>query len=61
MDTKSGVAPSHKIENTFKYLMNDINEISTENGWLADKIDKLAWSFHVNKKVLYFTATKNNA
>ena len=55
--TKSG--PSHNLTNTFKYVMNDINEISTEYGWISDKIDNLSWSFHSNQRVLYFKAVKN--
>ena len=39
--------------------MNDINEISTEYGLIADKIDNLSWSPHENKKVLYFKALKD--
>ena len=55
--TKSG--PSHNLTNTFKYVMDDINEISTEYGWISDKIDNLSWSFHSNQRVLYFKAVKN--
>ena len=57
--TKSG--PSHNLTNTFKYVMDDINEISTEYGLIADKIDDLSWSFHSNKQVLYFKAINDGS
>ena len=39
--------------------MDDLDEISTEYGLIADKIDDLSWSPHENKKVLYFKALKD--
>ena len=47
--------------NTFKYVMDDINEISTEYGLIADKIDDLSWSFHSNQQVLYFKAINDGS
>ena len=59
VDNKTLINPSHSLTNSFEYLMNDINEISTEYGLIADKIDNLSWSPHENKKVLYFKALKD--
>ena len=59
VDNKTLINPSHSLTNSFEYLMNDINEISTEYGLIADKIDNLSWSPHENKKVLYFKAEKD--
>ena len=59
VDNKTLINPSHSLTNSFEYLMNDINEISTEYGLIADKIDDLSWSPHENKKVLYFKALKD--
>ena len=56
VDDKTKINPSHSLTNSFKYLMDDIDEISTEYGLIADKIDDLSWSPHENKKVLYFKA-----
>lgn len=50
--------PSHKI-NIFKYLMRTTDEISTEYGWISNKIDDLSWSFRQNKKVLNFQTIKD--
>ena len=46
VDNKTKGGPSHSLTNTFKYIMDDIDEISTEYGWISDKIDNLSWSFH---------------
>ena len=59
VDNKTRINPSHSLTNSFKYLMDDIDEISTEYGLIADKIDDLSWSPHENKKVLYFKAVKD--
>lgn len=40
------VTPPHPIENTFRYLMSTIDEISTEYGCLVEKIEKV--TCHVN-------------
>ena len=61
VDLKTKINPSHSLKNTFKYVMDDINEISTEYGLIADKIDVLQWSPHSNKKVLYFRANKDGS
>ena len=59
VDDKTKINPSHSLTNSFKYLMDDLDEISTEYGLIADKIDDLSWSPHENKKVLYFKALKD--
>ena len=59
VDNKTRINPSHSLTNSFKYLMDDLDEISTEYGLIADKIDDLSWSPHENKKVLYFKAVKD--
>ena len=59
VDDKTKINPSHSLTNSFKYLMDDLDEISTEYGLIADKIDNLSWSPHENKKVLYFKALKD--
>ena len=61
VDDKTIQKPSHSLENTFKYVMADIDEISTEYGLIADKIDDLPWSPHTNKKVLYFRAQNDGS
>ena len=59
VDDKTKIQPSHSLENTFQYVMDDIDQFSTEYGLIADKIDNLNWSLHSNKKVLYFRAQKD--
>ena len=59
VDDKTKINPSHSLTNSFKFLMDDLDEISTEYGLIADKIDDLSWSPHENKKVLYFKALKD--
>ena len=51
------INPSHSLENTFQYVMGDIDQFSTEYGLVADKIDNLNWSLH--SKVLFFIAQKD--
>ena len=41
--------------------MEDVDEISTEYGLIVDKIDNLSWSFHSNKKVVFFKAVKDGS
>ena len=59
VDDKKKIQPSHSLENTFQYVMDDIDQFSTEYGLIADKIDNLNWSLHSKKKVLYFRAQKD--
>ena len=48
------IKPSHNTKNVFQYLMNDVNEWSTEYKVRVDKIDDLNNSFHYyNKKVVF--------
>lgn len=61
VDDKTKTNPSHSLEKTRKYIMADINEISTEYGLVADKIDNWNPSFHSNKKVLYFRENKDGS
>ena len=61
VDGKTKSIPSHTLTNTFKYVMDDINEISTEYGLIAEKIDDLSWSFHSNQQVLYFKAINDGS
>ena len=61
VDSKTKINPSHSLKNAFKYVMDDINEISTEYGLIADRIADLQWSPHSNKKVLYFRAIKDGS
>ena len=61
VDDKTKGGHSHSLTNTLKYIMDDRNEISTGYGWVSDKIDNLSWSFHSNKKVLYFRATNDGS
>ena len=59
-DNKRKSNPSRSLTNTFGYIM-DVDEISTEYGWIADMIDNLSWSFHSSKKILYFKAVKDES
>ena len=38
----------------FEYLMVNIDEITSDYNVTVAKIDDLSWSFHQNKKVLYY-------
>ena len=52
VDSKTIISPSHCVKNASEYLMNDINEISIEYGWISVKLDNFSWSSHQNKKTL---------
>ena len=59
VDDKIKASQSHRLSNVFKYIMQDLDEISSENRVIVDKIDDLSWSFHTNKKVVFFKAIKS--
>ena len=57
--TKSHIKPSHTPKNVFQYLMNDVNEWSTQYGVKVDKFIDLQESPHSwNKRVLKITPVK---
>ena len=58
--TKSSIKPSHTPKNVFQYLMNDVNEWTTEYGVKVGSTNDLAESPHSwDKKVLNITPVKN--
>ena len=60
--TKSHIKPSHTPKNMFQYLMNDVNEWSSEYGIKVDKFIDLQESPHSwNKRVLKITPVKNGS
>ena len=60
--TKSHIKPSHTPKNVFQYLMNDVNEWSTEYGIKVDKFIDLQESPHSwDKRVLKITPVKNGS
>ena len=59
---KSHVKPSHTPKNVFQYLMNDVNEWSSEYGIKVDKFFDLQESPHSwDKRVLKITPVKNGS
>ena len=57
--TKSHIRPSHTPKNVFQYLMNDVNEWSSEYGIKVDKFIDLQKSPHSwDKRVLKITPVK---
>ena len=57
--TKSHIKPSHTPKNVFQYLMNDVNEWSSEYGVKVDKFIDLQESPHSwDKRVLKITPVK---
>ena len=57
--TKSHIKPSHTPKNVFQYLMNDVNEWSSEYGIKVDKFIDLQESPHSwDKRVLKITPVK---
>ena len=59
LDTHS-IQPSHPLKNVFEYIMNDVNQTSSEYGIVVDKIDNHNDSFHsYNKKVIYLKLLKD--
>ena len=60
--TKSHIKPSHTPKNVFQYLMNDVNEWSTEYNVKVDKFIDLQESPHSwNKRVLKITPVRNES
>ena len=58
--SKSNMKPSHTPKNVFQYLMDDVNEWTTEYGVKVGTIIELAESPHFwDKKVLNITPIKN--
>ena len=58
--TKSHIKPSHTPKNVFQYLMNDVNEWSTEYGVKVESFSNLAESPHSwDKRVLNITPVKS--
>ena len=59
---KSHVKPSHTPKNVFQYLMNDVNEWSSEYGIKVDKFIDLQESPHSwDKRVLKITPVKDGS
>ena len=60
--SKSHIKPSHTPKNVFQYLMNDVNEWSTEYNVKVDKFIDLQESPHSwDKRVLKVTPVKNGS
>ena len=58
--SKSNIKPSHTPKNVFQYLMNDVNEWSTEYDVKVENFSDLAESPHSwDKRVLNITPVKN--
>ena len=58
--TKSHIKPSHTPKNIFQYLMNDVNEWSSEYGVKVESFSDLAESPHSwDKRVLNITPVKS--
>ena len=58
--SKSNIKPSHTQKNVFKYLMNDVNEWSSEYNIKVGSFSDLAESPHTwNKRVLNITPIKD--
>ena len=54
------IQPAHPLKNVFEYIMNDVNQTTSEYGIIVDKIDNLAVSFHsYNKRVIYLKLLKD--
>ena len=57
---KSNIKPSHSPKNVFQYLMNDVNEWSSEYGVKVESFSNLADSPHSwDKRVLNITPVKS--
>ena len=60
--SKSNIKPSHTPKNVFQYLMNDVNEWSTEYDVKVENFSNLAESPHFwDKRVLNITPIKNGS
>ena len=58
--SKSNIKPSHTPKNVFQYLMDDVNEWTTEYGVKVGVINDLPESPHSwDKKVLNITPVKD--
>ena len=58
--SKSNIKPSHSPKNVFQYLMNDVNEWSSECGVKVESFSDLAESPHSwDKRVLNITPVKS--
>ena len=58
--SKSNIKPSHSPKNLFQYLMNDVNEWSSEYGVKVESFSDLAESPHYwDKRVLNITPVKS--
>ena len=58
--SKSNIKPSHSPKNVFQYLMNDVNEWTTEYGVKVESFSNLAESPHSwDKRVLNITPVKS--
>ena len=58
--SKSNIKPSHSPKNVFQYLMNDVNEWSSEYGVKVERFSNLVESPHSwDKKVLNITPVKS--
>ena len=58
--SKSNIKPSHSPKNVFQYLMNDVNEWSSEYGVKVESFSDLAESPHSwDKRVLNITPVKS--
>ena len=58
--SKSNIKPSHSPKNVFQYLMNDVNEWSSEYGVKVEILSNLAESPHSwDKRVLNITPVKS--
>ena len=58
--SKSNIKPSHTPKNVFQYLMNDVNEWSSEYGVKVESFSELAESPHSwDKRVLNITPVKS--
>ena len=58
--SKSNIKPSHSPKNVFQYLMNDVNEWSSEYGVKVERFSNLAESPHSwDKRVLNITPVKS--
>ena len=60
--SKSNIKPSHTPKNVFQYLMNDVNEWSSEYGVKVESLSKLAESPHYwDKRVLNIIPIKSGS
>ena len=54
------IQSAHPLKNVFEYIMNDVNQTTSEYGIIVGKIDNLTVSFHsYNKRVIYLKLLKD--